>query len=240
MSRSGTTARPIEQRGFWLSVYSQLLEAIGPRGWWPADSPFEVMVGAILTQNTAWRNVEKAIRALKEAKVLSPEALGRIDPEELAALIRPAGYFNQKSARLKALAAFLLDQYGGSLERMRAEDTGVLREKLLRLPGVGPETADSILLYALEKPVFVVDAYTRRIFARHGWASPKAGYDEIRLALEAALPAEASLYNEFHALLVYVGQQFCKRRPECEQCPLRGYARVSVEEASPNTPKARR
>ncbi|MDZ7372810.1 MAG: endonuclease III domain-containing protein [candidate division KSB1 bacterium] len=184
------------------------------------------MVGAILTQNTNWKNVEKAILALKQKGALRPESIAAMDQANLADTIRAAGYYNQKAERLRAFARFFLEEYGGSVEAMKCEDPAVLREKLLRIRGIGRETADSILAYALGKPVFVVDAYTRRIFARHGWATPGAEYDEIRREVEGSLPADASLLGEFHALLVYIGQHFCRRQARCESCPLVIYPRV--------------
>ncbi len=180
-------------------------------------------MGAILTQNTAWANVEKAIENLKKAGLLDPLALYEAKQDQVAELIRPSGYYNQKAAKLKRFVAFFVEEYGADLDRMKAEPVGVLRTKLLQINGIGPETADSILLYALEKPVFVVDAYTRRIFSRHGWVEPTIGYEELRTFFESALPRDAKLFNEYHALLVYVGHHFCKRDPRCEGCPLQPF-----------------
>ncbi|NOZ56893.1 MAG: endonuclease III domain-containing protein [Calditrichaeota bacterium] len=204
-------------------VYETLFEQIGPRHWWPGETPFEVMVGAILTQNTAWANVEKAIRNLKAAGLLDPLGLYRAEQSRVAELIRPSGYYNQKAAKLKRFVKFFVEEYGADLEKMKAEPLDVLRRKLLQINGIGPETADSILLYALDKPVFVVDAYTRRIFSRHGWVEPTIGYEELREFFESALPKDVKLFNEYHALLVYVGHHFCKRKPQCEACPLQPF-----------------
>jgi endonuclease-3 related protein len=189
--------------------------------WWPAETPFEVMVGAILTQNTAWTNVEKAIAGLKARDLMRPERLAALDPAELAALIRPAGYFNVKARRLRALLDYFLKGYGGDVRRMRREETGRLREGLLSVNGVGPETADSVLLYALGRPVFVIDAYTRRVFHRLGPTAADASYDDLQRMFGAALPRDAGLYNEYHALIVALGKDFCKPRPRCEGCPVK-------------------
>lgn len=178
------------------------------------------MVGAILTQNTAWRNVERAVANLKREKVLSVAALRDLPLDRLAGLIRSSGYFNQKAIKLKALVAFLDDRYGGSIARMRKAPLERLRGELLAIRGVGPETADSILLYALEKPVFVVDAYTRRIFYRHHYFETFPTYDEVQERFESELPRDLDLYNDFHAQIVAVGHHFCKPTPRCEGCPL--------------------
>jgi endonuclease-3 related protein len=184
-------------------VYQRLHSAFGPQHWWPGDSPFEVMVGAVLVQNTAWKNVEKAI-----------------DIEQLQELIRPAGYFRMKARRLGNLLDYLFDQHEGSLEAMLDTDTQTLREGLLQINGIGPETADSILLYAADKPVFVVDAYTNRVFKRHGWIDYNAGYHEIQEHFQANLEADSAIYNEYHALLVRVGHLHCRKTPKCDECPL--------------------
>lgn len=180
------------------------------------------MVGAILTQNTAWLNVERAIAALRQRDALSVHALLTLPETELAALIRPAGYFNQKARRLKTLAAFLAAQgVADAPARLREQGSPMaLRQRLLALNGVGPETADSILLYALDLPIFVVDAYTRRIFSRLGMIDSHAGYDAIRQQFEAALPPDAALFNEYHALIVAHAKRHCKARPDCAGCPL--------------------
>jgi endonuclease III related protein len=203
-------------------VYRRLFEAFGPQQWWPGQSPFEVMVGAVLTQNTSWRNVERAIHNLREADLLEPQALYDVPVEELEELIRPAGYFRVKSRRLHSLVAFIVEQYGGSLEALFRTDVAELRRQLLEVHGIGPETADSILLYAGGLPTFVVDAYTHRIFARHGWIDFSAEYHEIQEYVESALPRDVQQYNEFHALLVRLGKDFCRKtNPKCAECPLR-------------------
>ena len=203
-----------------LAIFEQLLAHYGPLRWWPAETPFEVCVGAILTQNTAWTNVEKAIRALKQADVLESAGLRDIEPERLAQLIRPAGYFNVKSRRLKDFIDWLFTNFGGSLERMFATDWHGLRDKLLQVRGIGPETCDAILLYAGQKPTFVVDAYTRRLFYRLGLLSENAGYEETRALFMENLPADALLFNEYHALIVEHCKQFCRKKACCEGCPL--------------------
>jgi endonuclease III related protein len=204
-----------------LKVYELLHGYFGDLHWWPAESPFEVMVGAILTQNTAWSNVEKAITALKNKNLLSPGALLRIDEVGLAEVIRPSGYYQVKAKRLKSLVRFLREEYSGSIERMSAEELPVLREKLLSVPGIGPETADSMLLYACRKPVFVSDAYTQRILRRHGLIPGDMGVSQIRTLFMTHLPHEVSLFNQFHALLVNAGKTFCRKTPKCAPCPLR-------------------
>jgi endonuclease III related protein len=200
--------------------YDRGLRELGPQHWWPGETPFEVCVGAILTQNTAWTNVERAIANLKAKGLLDPFKLHALPAAELAQLIRPAGYFNIKTKRLKSFLKFLNDEYGGDLERMKGERTESLREKLLAVRGIGPETADSILLYALEKPVFVVDAYTKRIFTRHEVLSEEADYHEIQDHLVRHLSGDTKTFNEFHALIVNVGKNWCKtREPDCPHCP---------------------
>jgi len=178
------------------------------------------MVGAILTQNTAWRNVESAIENLKEAGVLTPDGLRRITERRLAKLIRPAGYYNVKARRLKALSAFLTREYGGDLPRMFREPLAPLRERILMVKGVGPETADSILLYAGEKPIFVIDAYTKRVLSRHGMITDGASYGAVQELFMRSLPADVALYKEYHALFVRLAKSFCKTKPQCAGCPL--------------------
>ncbi len=203
-----------------LAIFERLLAHYGPLCWWPAETPFEVCVGAILTQNTAWTNVEKAIRALKQANVLDPAGLRDIEPERLAQLIRPAGYFNVKSQRLKDFVDWLQAKFDGSLERMFADDWHGLRNELLEVRGIGPETCDAILLYAGQKPTFVVDAYTRRLFYCLGLLSVSAGYEETRALFMENLPADVPLYNEYHALIVEHCKQFCRKKASCGECPL--------------------
>jgi endonuclease-3 related protein len=235
-----------------ISYYKALLAHYGPQNWWPAQSRFEVIVGAYLTQNTNWKNVEKAMANLRSARALGLKAMRELPLRKLEALIRPAGYFRQKAKNLKTFIAFLDKEYSGSLDRMFSQPTEKLRAELLELNGVGPETADSILLYAGNHPVFVVDAYTRRILGRHALITAKTGYEEIRLLLENALSnaeagplliqqrgadprhptsrmsraARSALvqhYNEFHALVVRIGNQFCRATPICEGCPLKKF-----------------
>ena len=202
-------------------VHDTLLDALGPQKWWPGESPFEVMVGAVLVQNTAWKNVERAIANLRDAAAMEPHTLHALPLGELEELIRPAGYFRLKAKRLRNLVGYIVERYDGSLDAMRRVDASQLREELLGVNGVGPETADSILLYALDKPVMVVDAYTHRIWARHGWVDYDVDYHGLQEELARGLPDEAPLFNELHALIVQVGHHWCKRVPKCEACPLR-------------------
>jgi endonuclease-3 related protein len=201
-------------------VYDRLYAAYGPQNWWPGESAFEILVGTILTQNTSWKNVEKAIGNLKDSDLLDPLQLSRIPTEELEELIRPAGYFRVKARRLHNLLQFVVQRYEGSLDEMFATSAAVLRPQLLGINGVGPETADSILLYAGQMPSFVVDTYTHRVLARHGWIGFEAGYEEIKDHFETALPEDVALFNEFHALLVRVGNLHCRKTPKCDGCPL--------------------
>lgn len=203
-----------------MEIFQRLLDYYGPLKWWPAETPFEVCVGAILTQNTAWGNVEKAIAALKQAELLTPEGLREIAPDRLARLIRPAGYFNVKSRRLKEFMEWLFASHDGSLERMFAGDWRELRDELLTVRGIGPETCDAILLYAGGKPTFVVDAYTRRLFHRLGLLPEGEGYEETRALFMESLPPDAALFNEYHALIVEHCKQFCRKKPRCAGCPL--------------------
>jgi endonuclease III related protein len=201
--------------------YDTLFAAHGPQHWWPGRTSFEVIVGAILTQNTSWTNVEPAIENLRRAKLLTPRAIEAVPFSRLARLIRSSGYFRQKAKKLKAFTRFLRAEYGGSLARMFRGSTAELRGQLLAVHGIGPETADSILLYAGQHPVFVVDAYTRRLLERHGLAQAKDGYEDIRDLFQSSLPADVALYNEFHALIVHTGKHFCRaREARCSQCCL--------------------
>jgi endonuclease-3 related protein len=205
-----------------LRYYEAMSGALGPMHWWPAQTPFEVIVGAILTQSTAWGNVERAIANLRAARMLTPEAMLGVSLPRLAALVRPSGYFRQKAKKLKAFVRFLQNEYGGSLKRMFQTPTLELREKLLSVHGIGPETADSILLYAGEHPVFVVDAYTHRIFGRHGITDGKPDYEKVRAFIESSIPRQPELFNEFHALIVNTGKNWCRKSaPRCDECPLR-------------------
>ncbi len=199
-------------------TYRRLLAAHGPQHWWPGDSRFEIMVGAVLTQNTAWINVERAIANLKRAKALTPEAILRASPMRLAGWLRPSGYFNVKAKRLKAMCRWLVGQGGvRSLARLNTHD---LRAGLLSVNGIGPETADDIVLYAFERPVFVIDAYTRRIFARLGHIRGDEGYETLRHLFENALGPDVPAFNEYHALIVAHGKDVCRVQPRCSECCL--------------------
>jgi endonuclease-3 related protein len=204
--------------------YNSLFTAFGPQHWWPAETQFEVIVGAILTQNTAWTNVKRALENLRTAGLLSFTALERVPLRRLEHLVRSSGYFRQKARKLKAFCAFLRAEYRGSLKKMFDTPTTVLREKLLGVYGIGPETADSILLYAGEHPVFVVDAYAKRILTRHGWIKKETKYDETRWMFERQSPGDTKRFNEFHALIVQTGKNYCLTRdPLCGKCPLGRY-----------------
>lgn len=198
-----------------------MFDAFGPRQWWPGETPFEVVIGAILTQNTNWSNVEKAIKNLKTAGKLSPEGIYELSVTELAELIRPSGFFNVKAKRVKAFINWLFSRYKGNLSKMFAQDLQALRGELLSVKGIGPETADSILLYAGNMPTFVVDAYTHRIFSRHELIPEESTYDEMKSFFEENLPEDVQLFNEYHALLVNIGKTFCKTKKVCEPCPLK-------------------
>lgn len=204
--------------------YNSLFTAFGPQHWWPGKTQFEVIVGAILTQNTSWTNVDRAIANLRSAGLLRPSAIEQVRVGRLARLIRPSGYFRQKARKLKSFCEFLRSEYGGSLKRMFETPTIILREKLLAVFGIGPETADSILLYAGDHAVFVVDAYTKRMLSRHGWISEKTKYDDVRWMFEREFPGDVKRFNEFHALIVTAGKKFCRTRdPLCGECPLGRY-----------------
>jgi endonuclease-3 related protein len=206
-----------------LSLYRRLLDAFGPQDWWPGETPFEVCVGAILTQNTNWENVERAVSRLRNEGLLNPLSLHELPPAALAELIRSAGYYNIKAARLKSFITFLVEEFQGDLDAMFSLGREVLRPQLLDVKGIGPETADSILLYAGGLPTFVVDAYTMRALLRHDIISEDAGYEDVRSLFMDHLPEEVPLYNEFHALWVALGKNRCKRgRPQCTGCPLEG------------------
>lgn len=204
------------------AIFKQLLHRYGHRDWWPAESPFEVCVGAILTQNTNWGNVEKAIANLKAADSLELSVIAGLPHQELAALIRPAGYFNVKARRLQSFCRFVLNPPHHDLERLFAQDWQKLRHQLLAVNGIGPETADSMLLYAANRPSFVVDAYTRRLFSRLGLVDEAIGYEALRSFCMQRLPHDPALFNEFHALIVEHGKQHCRTRPCCEGCCLAG------------------
>jgi endonuclease III related protein len=203
-----------------LDIYHRLYERYGPQHWWPGDSPFDVMVGAILTQSTAWQNVEKGITNLKNAGVMSPLALSNTPIDELAQLIHACGYYNAKALKLKALVNWLHESCENILDKLFALDTDTLRQQLLDVHGIGPETADSILLYAANKPVFVIDAYTRRIINRLGLAPTKDDYNAYQALFMDNLPQNTELFNEYHALLVRLGKEACRKQPICSVCCL--------------------
>ncbi len=209
-------------------IYDILFAEFGTQNWWPGDSRFEIIVGAILTQNTNWQNVEKAINNIKAARLLSPEGLYGLSDDKLAELIKPAGYFNIKAKRLKNVLAWLFDNFGGDVETADNLSDFALREQLLEIKGVGFETADSIMLYAFERPIFVVDTYTARIMMRHGLIDTDCDYEQLREFMESSLPADTKLYNEYHALIVKVGKDYCKPKPKCESCPLNCIAKAEL------------
>lgn len=202
------------------AAFAALLKQWGPQHWWPGHTRFEVIVGAILTQNTAWTNVERAIANLRAARALSPATLHALSPAALAELIRPAGTYRVKVRRLRAFTEMLANDFGGSLDQLFRMPTAALRARLLSVHGIGPETADCILLYAAHRPVFVVDAYTKRLAVRHGWAPTGIPYDALAQLFAAGLPNDESLFNEFHALIVAVGKRHCRAVPRCAGCPL--------------------
>lgn len=204
-----------------LAIYEVLSESFGPQYWWPAKTRFEVIVGAILTQNTAWSNVEKAITNLAREKLLNPSSLSTIKKKRLAYLIKPSGYYNIKADRIRNFVNFLFKKYNGSLRKMFLQDIQNLRQELLEVKGLGKETVDSILLYAGKKPIFVVDAYTRRILSRHDIVAEHSSYDEIQRLFMDNLPRNESLFNEYHALLVRLAKDICKKTPLCNFCPLK-------------------
>ncbi len=204
------------------NIYSLLYAHLGPQHWWPGETPFEVIIGAILTQNTSWTNVEKAIGNLKEAGLLHPERLRRVRLAQLAQLIRPSGYFNIKAKKLRAFLDFLFEKHHGRLAHLFRLEPEVLRAELLAVYGIGPETADSIVLYAAGQPMFVIDAYTRRIMARLGLAREDATYEELQQLFMDHLPQDVQMFNEYHALFVALGKDICRKRaPRCASCPLR-------------------
>jgi len=202
-------------------IYDLLHRHYGPTDWWPGDTPFEIAVGAVLTQNTSWSNVERAIANLKRAKILGPRKILACPDGALEDALRPSGYFRVKARRVRCFCQYLADRYGGSMARMAARPLEELRPELLAVDGIGPETADDILLYACEKPVFVVDAYTRRILSRHGLCAPDIAYEALRSLFEGHLERDLRLFKEYHGLIVYTGKDYCRRAPKCELCPLR-------------------
>ncbi len=211
---SGKTGRLLTE------LYQAMLQSLGPQHWWPGQNALEIVIGAVLTQNTNWANVERAIKNLRKADLIDVAGLDRIDAEGLGELIRPAGYFRVKTKRLKNLMGFIMDRYQGDLEAMFDQPIGSLRRQLLSVNGVGPETADDIILYAAGKPTFVVDTYTYRVLLRHGLIDPDADYQQIKDLFEQNLPEDVALYNEYHALLVVVGKNHCRPKPRCQNCPL--------------------
>ena len=202
-------------------TYKKLYSYFGPQHWWPANSAFEVVIGAILTQNTAWANVEKAIVRLKKNRLLTPKRLYATDVKRIAEFIRPSGYYNIKAVRIKSFLKVLFAEFKANPSQMFSLDSAALREKLLQIKGIGPETADSILLYAAKKPIFVVDAYTRRFLLRHRLINEKVNYQQIQSLFEGNLPHKLKLFNEYHALIVRLAKEFCRAKPLCNVCPLR-------------------
>lgn len=205
-----------------LEIYDRLLAHFGHQHWWPGETPFEIMVGAVLTQNTAWTNVEKAITNLKDSGVLSFESMATLPHATLAELIRPCGYFNLKASRLHNLLTMIQSRYDGDLDLLAQEELPSLRQNLLEVKGIGPETADSILLYAANKPIFVIDTYTHRLLSRHGLAPEEgADYHEMQELFMTSVPNTPAQFNEYHALIVRTGKEFCKKNnPKCQDCPL--------------------
>lgn len=201
-------------------VYDALFDRWGPQHWWPARTRLEMMLGAILTQNTAWTNVEKAIANLRANDALNFSTLESVPEKALAKWVRPAGYFNQKASYIKGMIAAIRERFDGSLDKLFALETQALRKELLSWKGIGAETADSILLYAARRPVFVVDAYTKRFLSRHGICEKKASYDSVAKLFTDNLPEDVQLYNEYHALIVKLGKEHCNTKPRCEGCPL--------------------
>lgn len=213
---------------WFMNIYSRLFLYYGDPQWWPGETPFEVCIGAVLTQNTSWTNVEKAIRNLKELDLLGPEELSGADIEQIASVIRPAGYFNQKAGYLKSISSFITEELGGDIRALSYIPMNTAREKLLSVKGIGKETADSILCYAVNLPIFVVDAYTGRIFMRldpefgSGNSGPKGpGYDDVQDMVMIGIRGDTLLYNRFHAILVILAKDHCRTAPKCENCPLR-------------------
>ncbi|MDD5015768.1 MAG: endonuclease III domain-containing protein [Atribacterota bacterium] len=211
----------MQKRDILLKIYNSLYHYFGPLHWWPGDTPFEIMVGAILTQNTSWSNVEKAINNLKKEKLLKPQKIYNLSQEKLAQLIKPSGYYNIKAQRLKNFLDLFVKEFEGSTNEMFSDDSKELRKKLLKVNGIGPETADSILLYAGNKPFFVVDAYTKRIFSRHELISKDDSYCQIQEFFIKNLDRDVKLFNQFHAQIVMLGKTICTRRnPDCTKCPI--------------------
>ena len=204
-----------------LDIYTVLLGTYGHQNWWPADEPFEVIIGAILTQNVSWNNVEKAIANLKGANLLTPNKMHEVPTNELSVLIKPTRYYNQKAHKIKSFLDFLFEKYSGDFREMKNQKIGRIREELLGIKGFGKETVDSILLYALDYPIFVIDAYTKRIFERYGFFPESSSYEECQSFFMSDLPRDISLYNDFHAQIVILGKMVCKKNPSCEKCPIK-------------------
>ena len=203
-----------------MEMFTLLSNHFGPQNWWPAETELEMMVGAVIAQNTNWKNVERAIKNLKSRSILSLESLRSLSAAEIAHNIRPAGYYNIKAKRLKNLISFLVESYKADLTLFFQDETQSLRQGLLSVKGIGPETADSILLYAVRRSVFVIDAYTHRILCRHNMSEEQATYDELQALFMDHLPEDPALFNEFHALIVQVGKAYCRKKPLCNRCPL--------------------
>ncbi len=214
-------------------IYKRLFAHFGPQHWWPGETSFEIAVGAILAQNTSWNNASRAIENLKKARLLNPKSLRQLPIKKLAQGIRSSGYFNQKARKLKMFLQYLQSRYGGRMGNMQKAALPKLREELLKINGIGPETADSILLYALHKPIFVVDAYTKRVLARHSLISWNASYDEIQGFFLGNLPKSVRFFNEYHALIVALGKKLChKTYPKCNLCPLASIGKLQIEPSS--------
>ncbi|MGC9053812.1 MAG: endonuclease III domain-containing protein [Candidatus Hydrogenedens sp.] len=212
-----------------MDIYNTLSDFYGPTGWWPGDTPFEIAIGAILTQNTAWTNVEKAIENLKNQQLLNPYKIVQCNKNQLEQAIRPSGYFRQKAERLIIFCNYLIDKYDGKIEKMKHKNTIELRNELLNIKGIGPETADDILLYACGHQIFVVDAYTKRIFSRHGLLNEKLNYNEIQNYFHKYLPRDVHIYKEYHGLIVWTGKDYCRKISKCSQCPLNKYPVFNLE-----------
>lgn len=212
-----------------IEIYKTLSKFYGPTNWWPGDTPFEIAIGAILTQNTAWTNVERAIQELKKKNLLDPYKIVKCKRNVLEQAIRSSGYFRQKAEKLTIFCNYLIEKYDGKIENMRHKDTTILREELLNLKGIGPETADDILLYSCEHPIFVIDAYTRRIFSRHGILDGKLKYEKIQEYFHKHLPEDVYTYKEYHGLIVWTGKDFCRKIPKCSLCPLNKYPIVNED-----------
>jgi endonuclease-3 related protein len=215
-----------------MEMYNRMLNHFGPQHWWPGETELEMMVGAVLTQNTSWKNVERAINNLKGKGILNLEGLNNIPANVLAEEIRPAGYFNIKTGRLKNLIKFIVERYSGEMDLLLKEKTGALREGLLSIKGVGPETADSILLYAARRPVFVIDAYTYRILSRHCLVEDQITYHDLQSLFMDNLAEDEGLFNEFHALIVRTGKDFCRGKPLCDSCPLMEWERINTADSN--------